>query len=152
MGYFSELQISWMERQEQLFSHSMPADDSYLAPVLQMRGKLNELKTQLQDYIFWDNLYSFQKGRALRDWKKVYAKWPSYWDDPRSELKDYPSIFFSYSYNDYDTVDKILVAIAGTQKMLYLYGYNADAEEEKKRPAVSHIQPLEGQTSMLSAS
>ncbi len=89
---------------------------------------------------------------GLRDWKKVYAKWPSYWDDPRSELKDYPSFFFSYSYSDYDTVDKILAAIAGTQKMLYLYGYNADAEEEKKRPAVSHIQPLEGQISMLSAS
>ncbi len=67
LGYFSELQITWMERQEQLFSHSMPTDDSYLSPVLQMRGKLNELKTQLQDYIFWDNLYSFQKGRAFRD-------------------------------------------------------------------------------------
>ena len=89
---------------------------------------------------------------SAMQWAVDHAKWPSYWDDPRSELKDYPSIFFSYSYSDYETVDRILAAIAGTQKMLYLYGYNADAEEEKKRPAVSHIQPLEGQISMLSAS
>ena len=47
LGYFSELHITWMERQEQLFSHSMSADDSYLSPVLQMCGKLNELKRRI---------------------------------------------------------------------------------------------------------
>lgn len=150
MSYFSELLIAEMERQEHLFDCDPFRDDSNLAIALQMRGRLAELKDCLKDYIFWDNLVSFQRGRARRSWETVYKEWPEYWNDKRTDLLYYPISYFAYQSET--PLEEILIAIAGVQRKLFFYGYNADAEEEKRHSAVSPAQPLEGQISLLSAS
>lgn len=150
MGYFSELLIAEMERQECLFDCDSLRDYGSLSITFQMRGKLAELKDCLKDYIFWDNLVSFQRGRARRSWETVYKKWPEYWNDKRTDLLYHPISYFAYQSET--PLEEILIAIAGVQRKLFFYGYNADAEEEKRHSAVSPTQPLEGQISLLSAS
>lgn len=143
MGYFSELLITEMERQELIFGSNSLADDSYPAPVFQMRWKLEELTACLKDFIFWDNLFAFQQGRPARSWETVYKEWPEYWSDRRTDLMYYPISYFSYGKGG--TLEDILLAIAGVQKKLFFYGFNADAEMGKKDNTNSSDRTLEGQ-------
>lgn len=143
MGYFSELLIIEMERQELIFGSNPLADDSYPAPVFQMRWKLEELTACLRDFIFWDNLFAFQQGRPARNWETVYKEWPEYWSDRRTDLMYYPISYFTYGKGG--TLEDILLAIAGVQKKLFFYGFNADAEMGKKDNTNSSDCTLEGQ-------
>lgn len=143
MGYFSELLITEMERQEQYFACDSFSDDSYPSPVLQMRWKLDELRNSLKVFIFWDNLFSFQRGRPLRNWKTVYKEWPEYWSDRRTDLMYCPISYFSYENGS--TLENILLAIAGVQKKLFFYGYNTDADSEEKEQRNSSSFIMEGQ-------
>lgn len=143
MGYFSELLITEMERQEQLFGCDSIADDSYPTQVSQMLWKLEELRDSLKDFIFWDNLFSIQQGRPLRNWKIVYKEWPEYCSDRRTDLIYYPISYFSYENGI--TLEEILLAIAGAQKKLFFYGYNAETETEKGQKTDSSDRTLEGQ-------
>lgn len=137
MGYWSEYQITWMEREEMLSNEAAWIDHSILPVGFQLLEQLDALKHRLKVLLLWDNLRAFQQGRAIRDWRKVYAEWPDYWSGKKPDELYWPA-------EKLETVEMVLTVIAGIQERLFFYGIKPD-ERDTEIVTVPVYDPLEGQ-------
>ena len=137
MGYWSEYQITWMEREEMFFRSAVREDHSILSPGFQLLAQLEDLKHQLKILLLWDNLRAFQQGWSIRDWRKVYAEWPDYWTGKRPDALYWPA-------EKLETVETVLTVIAGIHERLFFYGIKPD-ERDTEIPAEPAYDPLDGQ-------
>ena len=140
MGYWSEYQITWMEREEMFFRSAVWEDHSILSPGFQLLAHLEDLNHQLKVLVLWDNLYAFKQGRSIRDWRKVYAEWPDYWSGEKPDELYWPA-------EELDSVEMVLTVIAGIQERLFFYGIKPD-EGDTEIPDEHIYDPLDGQLSL----
>ena len=140
MGYWSEYQITWMEREEMFFRSAVWEDRSIPSPGFQLLARLKDLKDRLKLLLLWDNLNAFKKGRAIRDWRRVYAEWPDYWTGKKPDELYWP-------VEKLETVETVLAVIAGIQERLFFYGIQPD-ERYTEIPAEPVYDPLDGQLSL----
>ena len=137
MGYWSEYQISWMEREEMLSNEAVWIDHSILPVGFQLLEQLDDLKHRLKVLLLWDNLRAFRQGRAIRDWRRVYAEWPDYWSGKKPDELYWPA-------EKLETVETVLTVIAGIQERLFLHEIKPD-ERDTEIAAEPVYDPLEGQ-------
>ncbi len=137
MGYWSEYQITWMEREEMLSNDAAWIDHSILPIGFQLLEQLDALKHRIKVLLLWDNLRAFQQGRAIRDWRKVYAEWPDYCSGEKPDELYWPA-------EKLETVETVLTVIAGIQERLFLCGIKPD-EHDTEIASVPVYDPLEGQ-------
>ena len=137
MGYWSEYQITWMEREEMFFRSVVWEDPSLPSNGFQLLEHLEDLKHRLKLLLLWDNLRAFQQGRTIRDWRKVYAEWPDYWIGEKPDALYWPA-------EKLETVETVLTVIAGIQERLFLCGIKPD-EHDTEIASVPVYDPLEGQ-------
>lgn len=140
MGYWSEYQITWMEREEMFFRSAVWEDRSIPSPGFQLLAHLEDLKHRLELLLLWDNLRAFKKGRAIRDWRRVYAEWPNYWTGKKPDELYWP-------VDKLESVETVLSVIAGIQERLFFYGIKPD-ERDIEIPAEPAYDPLDGQLSL----
>lgn len=137
MGYWSEYQITWMEREEMFFRSAVWEDHSILSPGFQLLARLEDLKHRLKLLLLWDNLYAFKQGRSIRDWRKVYTEWPEYWTGTL------PDKLYSPTEELY-TVETVLTVMAGIHERLFFYGIKPDENNAGPSPSAIY-DPLDGQ-------
>ena len=137
MGYWSEYQITWMEREEMFFRSAVWEDPSLPSHGFQLLEHLEDLKHRLKLLLLWDNLRAFQQGRTIWDWRKVYAEWPDYWIGKKPKALYWPA-------EKLETVETVLTGIAGIQERLFLCGIKPD-EHDTEIASVPVYDPLEGQ-------
>ena len=137
MGYWSEYQITWMEREEMFFPSAAWEDPSLPSHGFQLLEHLEDLKHRLKLLLLWDNLRAFQQGRTIRDWRKVYAEWPDYWSGKKPDELYWPA-------EKLETVETVLTVIAGIQERLFFYGIKPD-ERDTEIVTVPVYDSLEGQ-------
>ena len=137
MGYWSEYQITWMEREEMFFRSAVWEEPSLPSRGFQLLEHLEDLKHRLKLLLLWDNLRAFQQGRTIRDWRKVYAEWPDYRSGEKPDELYWPA-------EKLETVETGLTVIAGIQERLFFYGIKPD-ERDTEIVTVPVYDPLEGQ-------
>lgn len=140
MGYWSNYQITCMEREEMFDRSTAWKDHSILSPGFQLLAHLEDLKHRLKVLLLWDNLLAFKQGRTIRDWKKVYAEWPDYWSVKKPDELYWP-------VERLETVETVLTVIAGIQERLFYCGIKPD-ERDTIIPDERIYDPLDGQLSL----
>lgn len=119
------------------FRSAVWEDPSLPSHGFQLLEHLDDLKHRLKLLLLWDNLRAFQQGRAIRDWRKVYAEWPDYWTGKKPKALYWPA-------DDMDTVEEVLTVIAGIHDRLFFYGIIPD-ERDTEIPDERVYDPLDGQ-------
>lgn len=140
MGYWSEYQITWMEREEMFFRSAVWEDHSIPSPGFQLLARLEDLKHRLKLLLLWDNLRAFKKGRAIRDWRRVYAEWPDYWTGKKPDE-------LYWLVEKLEAVETVLSVIAGIQERLFFYGIKPD-DSDTIIPDERIYDPLDGQLTL----
>ena len=142
MGYFSELSIKLQEQQELFYDARDWQVSDYPTPVQQLLWRLEDLKARLEALVCRDNIRRAVQGLPRRSWRTVYREWPEYWATGRTET-------YCVLPRDLSCTEEVLSAIASTQKRLFFYGVDADAEEKKRS---ERREPLDGQVGLPLAS
>lgn len=138
MGYFKELALRLQEYQDRLHAAGRE-DESYPSPVQQLLWRLEDWKDALRERVEAQRQRETAYCGAPRsNWQQQYQQWREY-----SPVRD-PEAFHAVPLPRDTSIEAVMEAIAALHERLLLYGYDVDAEEER-RAAIAADKPLQGQ-------